>query len=753
MRVPPLLITLVAASLVGGCGGGQPWKRITPEKLGRINQHRLLGIALLENDQRADAADEFEQIQKLEPNLAYGYVNRAVALLGVPELAEEGLEDANRGVKLLPNAALPHMVQARHHQAMGHPELAAAALEKAVEVDPRNPRALGALIRHLESQPGEPSPRLYGLKQRLAELTPGNLAAQAGRLEAQATRGEHRGALKTLQRIPALLPQIPAPARALYGRARQALAQGDSSAAATTRQLVNSLKMSPVYRADENALYGNENDPADLAMREWNTPPPALPEPPLLDFKIEWKDRTVELALNSTAVQGIAPVAAGDVDLWEEAGLMTAAGGERSRAQDRPELAVGAPAQGILWNTPDAFTGGGPRRETAASPQFVDLNNDFTLDLYVAAEDGDRVWISPVRGAAGPNGITFKGNPKGAWRQGPRTAGEGPGTVLAVDLDQDGDLDIVRASAAPDQPAVRYLRNNGNFAFTDLTASAGLKMPSQGARQAVFADFDGDGDPDLFVVRSDGGSRLFLNRRQDRFRDATAEWGVDQERGARSASVADFDRDGRWDVVVTGVPPHGTVLYRNTGSGFEPVPEALPELTASSRHDWVEFADYNNDSWLDLVLAGSAGIRLYRNDLGAFSAEESALSEPSRFVLPFDYDMDGDLDLAAVLDDGRLRLIGNVGANRRPWVKVELMGLRKQGPQSNNSFAIGAELKARTPWDDQALLVTRPQTHIGLGRAENVTTLRVLWPHGAPYNRIKPRTREVVVLEQTPRGS
>ncbi len=754
MRVLPQLFALAAGgTLLAGCGGGQPWKGLTPEKYGRVNQHRLLGIALLENEQRVDAADEFEQIQKLEPNLAYGYVNRAVALLGSPNSVKEALEDANRGVRLMPNAALPHLVQARLHRAAGNPELATAALEKAVEVEPRSSRALGALIQHLESRPGEPNPRIHDLKKRLAELAPRNLAAQAFWLEAQSLRGEHEGALTTLQRLPALLPQLPAPSKELYTSARQALSQQSPSAGSVVRQLVNTLKLSPVYGQDQNALYGNENDPAELAMREWSTPPPPLPEPPLLDIKIEWKDRTQELGLGSLALAGIAPVTAGDIDLWEEAGQMTAAGGERSRAQDRPELVVGAPPQGILWNTPDAFKSSARVPATANSPQLADLNNDFTLDLYVAAEDGDRVWINPVRGTTGQNGITYQGNAKGAWRQGPKTAGEGPGSALPVDLDQDGDLDIVRASTAPDQPAVRYLRNNGNFTFTDLTASAGLKMPSQGARQSVFGDFDDDGDPDLFVVRSEGGSQLFLNRRQDRFRNATEEWGVRQEPGARAASVADFDRDGRWDLVVTGLPPHGTVLYHNTGTGFEVVPDALPELTESSRHDWAEFADYNNDSWLDLVLAGSAGLRLYRNDLGTFSAEESALADPSRFVAPTDFDMDGDLDLVAVTDDGQLRVLSNVGANRRPWVKVELQGLQNPRHQRNNSFAIGAELKARTPWDDQAVLVTRPQTHIGLGRAENITTLRVLWPHGVPYNKIKPRTGEVVVIEQTPRGS
>jgi len=144
--------------------------------------------------------------------------------------------------------------------------------------------------------------------------------------------------------------------------------------------------------------------------------------------------------------------------------------------------------------------------------------------------------------------------------------------------------------------------------FTDLTLPAGLNLPSQGARQVAFGDFDGEGAPDLFLVRSDAACQLFLNQRQDLFRNRTVDWGIRLDRGARAAAVADFDRDGDWDLAAAGARPHGSVLYRNEGGKFVP-DEAILQPLGGAETEWVQFLDYDNDTWLDLVFAGPSGIR------------------------------------------------------------------------------------------------------------------------------------------------
>lgn len=731
--------------LLAGCPTPKPWQGITPAEYARLNTHRLIGIAQMEDDQAGNAEPEFAAIRKAQGGLAFGYVNDAAALLRIHR-PPEALEAARKGVELAPRLAWPRVVLAKAIEAAGDREKATPVLEEAVRAEPRNPRIIGALVSHLDGMPGDHSERVYELRRELADLQPENLAAQALWLKSQVDRKELKQASETLERIRQIAGRLPDASREFFTAARKALETGSDQPAVI--QFLNTLKTSPLYTPHQNLLFGAPTDPADLVMREWDVPPPPLPEPAAGPVEVTWKDVTEEAGLSSVAVQGLAPVACGDWDLWEGVGKGTPA--TPGRFLDHPDLVAGPSPASVMLNQGQAFA---PPREAGAgpaSPLLMDFNNDFALDLYVAGPSGDRIWTNPrkVEQREQEYVLTPGGQPK------PPVAlpGKGPGGPLAVDLDMDGDLDIVRPSGAPSQPAVRYLRNNGNMTFTDLTASSGLSLPSGGARQAVFGDFDEDGTPDLFVVRAAGPSQLFLNRRQDLFRNATKEWGVKPDAGALSATVADFDRDGRWDIVAAGRAPHGAVLYHNAGRKFETDPAALRALGSFSA-EWVQAFDYDNDGWEDLAFAGKEGVRLLRNDRGRFVDGGSVLKDAATFVRVVDYDQDGDLDLLVVTAGGRLRLLRNEGGNKRPWMRVELQGLTHQDQQSNNSYAVGAVIEPRTAWDQRRVLVTEPVTHIGLGAAERVVTLRVTWTHGVPQNRIAPELNATVHHVQRPTGS
>jgi hypothetical protein len=760
MRAPILLLTLAAACLaLAGCPAPRPWQGLTPQKYAQLQTHRLAGIGHMENQGEWHLGlEQFKEVQKLEPALAFGYVNAAAALIGRPNRGEEALGYAEKAVKLLPDAAWPKVVLARAHQNVGQAEKATAALEAALKAAPREPRVIGAMIDHLRAQPGDQTARLYELRKRLAEIAPDNLAVQSHWMVAQAEAGEHQGALATLQRIRELLPRVPREAVEHFPRAEAALKAGSAAARNAVRPLANTLLPSPLYSIGNGEAYGNEQDPANLVMREWAPPPPPVSEPPLPEITVTWSDVTAEAGLSGRSARGVVPVAVGDLTLVPGAG--TRQGGEASAVMQHPDLVAGGAPDRLAINEGSRFrwSGAGPGASPAvASPLLVDLNNDYTLDLYVAAPEGDRVWKNARSGSGEAEGVVFSGPAAGVTlTPAGGTPGRGPGSALAVDLDQDGDLDIVRASGAAGQPAIRYLRNNGNLMFTDITAAAGLNFPSQGARQAVFGDFDNRGEPDLFVVQAAGRSRLFLNRRQDVFRDATDAWGIKPDAGAMSAAVADFNRDGRWDLVVAGRVPHGTVLYRNTGSKFEV--QALPSVGDA---DWVAVLDYDNDTWLDLVFAGRDGLKLLRNNGGRFEEPQTVLQGRMGWVRPLDYDWDGDLDLLAATAAGELRLVRNDGGNGRPWLKVELAGYlvpqregpREERPQANNTYAIGAVLEPQTVWDRQQMLVTEPVTHAGLGRADRAVVVRSTWTNGVPQDRVGPRTAATVRFDQVPGGS
>ena len=122
----------------------------------------------------------------------------------------------------------------------------------------------------------------------------------------------------------------------------------------------------------------------------------------------------------------------------------------------------------------------------------------------------------------------------------------GSGVALG-DYDGDGWCDVFLCSL---NGASTLYRNLGGWRFADVTVAAGLANTNQLARGAVFADVDGDGDPDLLVSYSGAGVRLFLNDGRGRFQEAGAPE-LRAETGSMTLALGDVDGDGDLDLYVT----------------------------------------------------------------------------------------------------------------------------------------------------------------------------------------------------------
>ncbi|MFN3652847.1 MAG: FG-GAP-like repeat-containing protein [Armatimonadota bacterium] len=736
---------------------GKPWQGITPEEYARLEVHRVRGIGLMENPKSEHLAlPEFEAIRKAQPRLAFGYVNSAAAT--IVSQREQAVELAKQGAELAPESSWAWMVLGEAYGTT-QPDEATKAFETAVARAPEDPRILGPLLNHLNSIPGDHESRIAQLQQRIYELAPANVAAQAPWLVTLAQRGEYEPAQRVLEEMRAALVKPPVLVRNTITSLDRALKARSTEAIRHARTLSNVLSQTSEFSKHRALIYGNTRDPANLVMREWDVPPPPLAEPAAPQISVSWTDVTDEVNLADVRARGVAPVGIGDVDLTAQSGVR-----EEGQPQNpvfyRPDLAVGPSPNEILINSESGFAAAKPgTADGESSPLVADLNGDFSLDLYVAAPEGDRVWLNSRSAIVAPSGLQYSGM-NGEWKADGAMPGRGPGSATAVDLDHDGDLDIIRTSAAEGQPAIRYLRNQGKGTFEDITERAGLTLPSQGARQTVFGDFDANGVIDLFVVRAYGSPVLLLNQRQDVFKNASQAWGLRSGAGALAAAVADFDRDGDWDIAVAGRDPHGTLLYRNRESqGFEADAAALP--LDGFQALWVTALDYDNDTWIDLAFAGEQGLRLLRNNQGRFDAVEvpQAAGELS-WVEPLDYDQDGDLDLLAAAPDGALRLLRNDGGNQNPWQTLDLEKLDvaeapidPSQPHPNNSFGIGAVVEPLTPWDRQKILVTRPQIHMGLGRSPKAAAIRIMWTNGVPQNLVAPEPRQAVHFREIPSGS
>ena len=200
----------------------------------------------------------------------------------------------------------------------------------------------------------------------------------------------------------------------------------------------------------------------------------------------------------------------------------------------------------------------------------------------------------------------------------------GPGGIGAADYDSDGLYDLF----IPDGVASRLLRNTGGGRFEDVTMAAGL-AGLDGVSVGLFADIDNDGDKDLFVSRTFRPNQLFLNDGQGRFDDITQSSGIGADCCTTVASWADYDSDGDLDLYVGRyLDPRNTIpttlyarngepnrLYRNDGHARFSDVTAQAQVGDPGLCLGSVFGDYDEDGDPDLYVVNDFGRNtLYRNE-------------------------------------------------------------------------------------------------------------------------------------------
>jgi len=205
--------------------------------------------------------------------------------------------------------------------------------------------------------------------------------------------------------------------------------------------------------------------------------------------------------------------------------------------------------------------------------------------------------------------------------------------VSVCDADGDGHPDLYATSSA-DGAANALYRNRGDGTFEDVAARAGLaelNVPGQLACMgSVWADYDGDGDQDVFVYGW-GFCRLLRNEGGMRFEDATEESGYSGRMNSNAATWFDYDRDGWLDLYVAGyfAEEHDlrdlattrimqdsfefshnggrNRLFRGLGDGrFEEVTSSVG-LEGTRWTYAAVAADFDRDGWPDIYLANDYG--------------------------------------------------------------------------------------------------------------------------------------------------
>jgi hypothetical protein len=297
-----------------------------------------------------------------------------------------------------------------------------------------------------------------------------------------------------------------------------------------------------------------------------------------------------------------------------------------------------------------------PTSETSANVSIGDVNGDGNLDIVLAKGRHwplvDRVLLGDGRG----------GFPT-AYDLG--TASDRSYSGHLVDLDGDGDLDVVISNDRPD-PKLVYL-NDGAGHFRPGSTFGQADWPT---RNATVADLNGDGLPDIVVANRTGdrpgANYICFNQGGGRFDAACEKFSTES---ATTITAADFTGDGLLDLVVPHRDGGQGHLYVNGGKGRFSDSARIPFGPPDAHIRMSAAADLNGDGRPDLVtIDEKTGVAVYFGEPGnrLSAAVLIGLGESSPYALELaDLDKDGAIDIVVGYVKARPAVFFNDGSGRR----------------------------------------------------------------------------------------
>jgi len=307
-------------------------------------------------------------------------------------------------------------------------------------------------------------------------------------------------------------------------------------------------------------------------------------------------------------------------------------------------------------------------------------------------------------------------------------------------------------------------RNNGNGTFTDVSTTSGIGGRSGNGLGVVFGDYDDDGWLDAFVANDTTPNFLFHNLGKGQFSEVALLAGVSvasdgRPRAGMGTDFADYDGDGDLDLFVTNHELETHTLYRNLGTGLfsEATAEAgLGTPTLPYVGFGTAMVDYDNDGDLDIGVVNGHVVNiptlvrpgavlaqrklLFANDgrgrmreIGRQAGPGFGEDKVGRTLVAGDIDNDGDLDFLVTNNGADAELLRNEPTSRGQSLVVTLVGV------GSNRNAVGARLRVTAGGKTYVREVKAGSSylgqndlrqHVGLGSAAMAERVEVRWPNG-----------------------
>jgi tetratricopeptide (TPR) repeat protein len=712
--------------LLSGCHSHRGLPEPSSKAYEQLVSAFYVGVSALEVGNDVLAESSLQQAAQIAPGEPATWADWGILALRQRNF-DPAAERLNRARELAPQNGKMCYLLGLLGSARGDSQQAIANYRKAVSLDPKDLRANYALALEVERQGASGSEEEFqSLIQQILADDPNNLAALLELSRISAKRGDAATLHTTIQRIAAQSAAWPPDVKQQLAELEAAASAPEPRAAATRSIFLRNVLMQvPAFRASLSDIKPAPGDEAQPFNRFLRLPSPSsTPDP-----------ADTAISFTPQLVPGIAGAG------WTWIGSLSLDG------QGAPTVLV-ANGHDVKLSTGATLPFPGGSSATAPTPEGIlplDFNYDFKTDLALAGAGGIRLMRqeSPTAFAD----VTAKTKlPKavvdasyaGAW---------------AVDIEADGDLDIVMGQASG-LPTV--LRNNGDGTFTAIHPFAGIS----GIRQFVWADLNGDGNPDAAIIDGAGHLHIFFNQRAGNFTEKSlpAEFAL-----AKAITAADVNRDGVLSLVAA--LPDGAIdqlSIGESGQGWTTaeiahIPDPRNNLFGEVR---LCAADIDNNGAIDLLLAqvrpsasrAAGGLIWLADPSGKYTLLSHPVGPPQVFDLADVHD-DGRLALLGLTPDGQPQEVLSHGTKNYHWQTIRPRARTATGDQRVNSFGIGGQIEIRSGLLTQMLPVTGPQLHFGLGTHTQSDVARIVWPNGSVTAEFALKADQEILTEQRLKGS
>ena len=227
----------------------------------------------------------------------------------------------------------------------------------------------------------------------------------------------------------------------------------------------------------------------------------------------------------------------------------------------------------------------GPEDVFSQRSNFIDINQDGHLDAFVCHDVAPNVFYMND----GSGNLTFYQGGLGDYSSG------GHYGSIWIDYDNDRDMDmfIAKCGGETARRTNVMLTNNGDGTYTENANALGLADPMQ-TWSSTWADYDNDGDMDVFVGASSGSHKLMRNNGDGTFTDVTSGAGVSGAANGHENVSYDIDNDGYLDILC-----NGTIMYGNGDLTFEDADNTQINYKNGA------LGDLNNDGFIDAYYGGN----------------------------------------------------------------------------------------------------------------------------------------------------